>query len=93
MEIKTFLSSKFSETNYQIFLRDFLKDVRPTNETINILEQFKEYILSCKAECTFKDENGAQIVGLAVKVKEGSKARTIQRNFVANILSNGEFMS
>ena len=90
MTIENILSSKYDESNYISFVRDLLKDIRPIQQKIDIYSQFSNYIYDCKFIAGFTDVNRKKIAILSVKISDNSKARTIQRNFVAKLLSNGD---
>lgn len=90
MELVDILKSNYSETNFIILSRDLFKDIRPINSTIDIKSQYSQYIENCKFIADFTDEEGKKIAILACRIHDNSKARTIQRNFIAHELTNGE---
>lgn len=90
MQLVDILKSKYSETNFIILSRDLFKDIRPINSTIDIKSQYSQYIEDCKFIADFTDDEGKKIAILACRIHDNSKARTIQRNFIAHELTNGE---
>lgn len=90
MKIESILGSRYERNNYIIFSRDLLKDIRPIQHNIEIYSQFQNYIIDCEFIADFTDSNRKKIAILSIKIAEDSNARTIQRNFVAKLLSNGE---
>lgn len=90
MSIESILGAKYERNNYIIFSRDLLKDIRPIQRSIGIYSQFQNYIVDCEFIADFIDSNRKKVAILSIKVSEDSNARTIQRNFVAKLLSNGE---
>ena len=92
-QLKMILGNKYSEQRYKEFVRDFLCEVDASfHFEIEIPSQFKEYIYKCSVLGKFKDANNKTIAILSIQTKEFSKARTTQRNFVANLLSNGDLL-
>jgi hypothetical protein len=90
MLIQSLLGAKYNLNNYINFTRDLLKDSRPIQKNIDIYSQYKDYISECNFIADFKDSSNNKVAILAVKVTNNSKARTIQRNYIAKLLSNGD---
>ncbi len=90
MQLVDILKSKYSETNFIVLARDLFKDIRQISKTIDIKSQFSHYIEECNFIADFTDEEGKKIAILACRIHDNSKARTIQRNFIAHELTNGE---
>lgn len=90
MELINLLKTKYNETNYIIFSRDFFKDVFSKFKILNISSQFENYIKECKMIAEYLDPNDKKIAILSCKIQNNSNARTIQRNFIAQELTNGD---
>lgn len=90
MQLVDILKSKYSETNYIYLVRDLLKDITPINHNIDIKSMYKQYIKECKLISSFIDNEGKKVAILTCLIKDESKARTIQRNFIAHELTTGE---
>ena len=89
MELVEILKSKYSENNFITLARDLFKDIRPIAKIINIKSQYIQYIEECKFIADYKDKDGKKVAILGCKIHANSKARTIQRNFIAQELTNG----
>jgi hypothetical protein len=82
----------FDEKRYLTFITEFLNgkidiDKKPA---IWASSTFKDYIVNSKCLGTYKDTNKKTIAIVTVELKKTSsveKARTIQRNFIANYLN------
>ena len=90
MEPRLYLSQRYTENNFIRFCSQLLKDIKQKNKSIDVLAQFQNYIKECKFVADYKDVNNKKIAIMSVRIKDDSNARTIQRNFVSHILSNGE---
>lgn len=92
--VKTTFNGKFEEQSFQIFIANLLKNYTPlekVREGQYIREAFRNYILKYKIVGTFLDteKNSVDILQVILH-KEGSlgRARTAQRNFVADYLKH-----
>lgn len=90
MSIKTYLSDKYSDSNYIRLCSELLKSITPKNRNLEVQSQFKEYINTSKWIADFKDVENNKIAILSVSINDYSNARTIQRNYVSKLLSTGE---
>ena len=87
---RLYLSQRYTENNFIRFCSQLLKDIKQKNKIIDVLAQFQNYIKECKFIADYKDVNNKKIAVMSVRITDDSNARTIQRNFVSHILSNGE---
>ena len=89
---KTFNKENFNEVNFKEFLHHlFAKKINIIDSDQNIEPEYQSHIKSCKIIGEFVDINNQEIVLLIVKLapqKELDRSRTLQRNFIAEILKN-----
>lgn len=90
MNIKTYLSHKYNDDDYIRLCSELLKNISPKNRNLEVQLQFKEYINNCKWIADFKDSENKKVAILSVSINNYSNARTIQKNYVSKLLSNGE---
>jgi len=89
---KTFNKENFNEVNFKEFLHHlFAKKINIIDSVQNVEPEYQSHIKSCKIIGEFVDINNQEIVLLIVKLapqKELDRSRTLQRNFIAEILKN-----
>ena len=89
---KTFNQDNFNEVNFKEFLHHlFAKKINISDSVQSIEPEYQSHIQSCKIIGEFVDINNQEIVFLIVKLapqKELDRSRTLQRNFIAEILKN-----
>lgn len=90
MNLTELLGQRYDKNNYIRFVNQFFLNASSYNINIMINSQYSEYIKECSSIAKYVDNNGKSIAILATKVADNSRARTIQRNFIAKLLSNGE---
>ena len=87
-------SSDFDANNYQSFVANLFKKYTTINKMISgqyIKESFKQFIVKYKRVGKFEDSDNNNIDILEVYLSKGStleRARTAQRNFVAEYLKS-----
>jgi len=93
--IEQTLNHEYNKNKFQIFLKNLLKQYKEINKTISdtqyIREAFRKSVSDYTILGSFEDNKGNQIELLQVTlVKEDklARARTTQRNFVADYLRN-----
>lgn len=90
--IQQAFSGKFNDNSFQVFIANLLKDYTSYDKVREggyIREAFRQFILKYKIIGYFKDAEGNQIDVLEVYLCKGTsleRARTAQRNFVADYL-------
>lgn len=90
--IQQAFSGKFNDNSFQVFIANLLKDYTSYDKVREggyIREAFRQFILKYKIIGYFKDAEGNQIDVLQVYLCKGTsleRARTAQRNFVADYL-------
>lgn len=88
---KTF-SKSFDELQFHKFIKNLLNDYKIIDKTVQgeyIRHAFHEFVASYKIHCEYTDPEGKQIHILQIVLKQEStlhRARTAQRNFVADYL-------
>jgi len=92
--IKITFSSEFNEENFQNFVANLFKKHTPSKRIVEnhfIKESFKSFILKYKIAGSFVDNEGNSIDILEVILNKNTsleRARTAQRNFVAEYLKS-----
>ena len=94
--IKDTLGNAFDYDNYLKFIINFLKKPNLFNKKRDV-RIWKEYLNSIEAYYKigeYKDDEGSEILILAVELKRGStveRARSLQRNFISKILDGSDY--
>lgn len=94
--IKDTLGNSFDYNNYLNFIINFLKEPNLFNKKRDI-RIWKEYLNSIEAYYKigdYRDDEGSEILILAVELKRGStveRARSLQRNFISKILDGSSY--
>ena len=89
--IRYVFSNKFSEESYQKFVANLFKEYTSKSFQPNIKDSFKSFVNKYKEIGDFVDKEGNEIAILQVMLNTSGtleRARTAQRNFVANYLKN-----
>ncbi len=89
--IEDLFSNKFNEKKFVNFANDLLHSAQFDPSSIAISKNYREHIKSLKRLATYEDPNGKKLDLLIVSLLKDTsleKARTMQRNFVANYLKN-----
>lgn len=87
--LKNVLTAPYSLDNYNKFTIEFFNEYEKVPyELKQAPASFKDSIEFYAVHGTYKDANGEEIVILSVKVRDGSKAKQAQRNFVSYLLMN-----
>lgn len=90
------LSEKFNINKYVTFMAALLNTMKITTSKkhIDIANQYKSIIKSYNIVGRYEDNNKEKLLILAVEIAENKKvnnSRSIQRNFVANILKDSDY--
>ena len=89
---KTFNQENFNEKNFKEFIYQlFAKNINIHDRPQSIDQQYQSHISSCKIIGDFVDSNKCEVIFLIVNLsseKSLDRARTLQRNFIAEILQN-----
>lgn len=94
--IENTLGDRYDYDNYLNFIVNFLKKPNLFNKQRDV-RIWKEYLSSIEAYYKigdYKDDNGSEILILAVELKRGStveRARSLQRNFISKILDGSNY--
>jgi len=92
--IKSTFSSDFDEQRYKKFVSNLFKKYDPQNKVVEgqyIKLAYKAFVIKYKITGTFEDGEGRKIDILEVNLNKAStleRARTAQRNFVAEYLKD-----
>ena len=92
--VKETFDGEFNEKSFQTFISNLLKKYTPLDKIREgefIREAFRNYVLKYKIVGSFTDSEGKVVAVLQVILHRGAsleRARTAQRNFVADYLKN-----
>jgi len=88
--MQKYIEAKYSEQNYFSLLGLIFKEIRKIPSSwITAPISFQPRILEYRVYGQYVDPDGRRIGIVAVRVEEGSDARTIQRQFINSLLNKG----